>query len=181
MDLSSGKAPCCLAPGPWEASGSARSLARAAQVALLHWRGTCRCERLEPGGLRTPPFLLVGRFCSSDPKWPWPMRGTTGSCAGSPHGPGTGESPGVGAAGAWGCVARSRVTRSWCPGFRPVVPELRLCTISGDSQSSELTPGATGLGVSLQQPRDSGLPGWPMGWGSVVEGPGCGAWPRGHP
>lgn len=36
--------------------------------------------------------LPVGRSCSSDPKWPWPTRATTESCAGSPRGPGAGES-----------------------------------------------------------------------------------------
>lgn len=34
----------------------------------------------------------VGRSCSSDPRWPWPMKGTTMSCAGSRRGPGAGES-----------------------------------------------------------------------------------------
>ena len=36
--------------------------------------------------------LSVGRSCSSDPRWPWRMRATTESCAGSRHGPGAGES-----------------------------------------------------------------------------------------
>lgn len=36
--------------------------------------------------------LSVGRSCSSDPRWPWRMRATTVSCAGSRRGPGAGES-----------------------------------------------------------------------------------------
>lgn len=41
--------------------------------------------------------LSVGRSCSSDPKWPWRMRATTASCAGSRPGPGAGESARAGA------------------------------------------------------------------------------------
>lgn len=37
--------------------------------------------------------LSAGRSCSSDPRWPWRMRATTTSCAGSRRGPGAGESP----------------------------------------------------------------------------------------
>lgn len=38
-------------------------------------------------------LLPVGGSCSSDPRWPWQMKATTRSCAGSRRGPGAGESP----------------------------------------------------------------------------------------
>ena len=45
--------------------------------------------------------LSVGRSCSSDPRWPWRMRATTASCAGSRRGPGAGESAHVREPGRW--------------------------------------------------------------------------------
>ena len=35
--------------------------------------------------------LPVGRSCLAEPKWPWPMRTTTGNQTGLPHGPVVGE------------------------------------------------------------------------------------------
>lgn len=50
---------------------------------------------LAPGRGRLRSSLVplpAGGSCSSDPRWPWPMKATTESCAGSPRGPGVGES-----------------------------------------------------------------------------------------
>ena len=85
-----------------------------------------------------PP--AVGRSCSSDPRWPWPMRATTGSCAGLPRGPGVGES--ARRAGAWVvaapsvCMERLSVfnlcrSRGTQPRIRGKVPALEYCHLDG--------------------------------------------------
>lgn len=61
-------------------------------VRLCDGRAAVGCPRDRTCGLRGTLSPPAGGSCSSDPRWPWPTKGTTASCAGSPPGPGAGES-----------------------------------------------------------------------------------------
>lgn len=160
-------------------------------VSLCDGRAAVGCPGGRACGLRGTLTLPAGGSCSSDPRWPWPTKGTTASCAGSPRGPGAGKSPSDAQArplgsvrslhpeeppsGSWGRprnparapalpLAFSCCGRSgsrFVTGHHPSRPISRAC-VSGSPHASPAARGWTMLlGAVLPQEVCSRLPGRP--------------------